>query len=165
MYDELGELVAEDENTCSSCGQELIGTIVSAWVSDGSRMCQHSFRVTNSGKTYTATSIDFPWARVHGGSLEEAVNGCRRLLGHTGKDAQIPEEETLIPTTEEAELIDFYNKQNALPTLSDDQLRQALLNVGVDLECGACAGQFYTGSSMVEHTCEQKDRQTVTITQ
>ena len=29
-------------------------------------------------------------------------------------------------------------------------------NIGFDLTCGACAGIFYTGSSMGEHTCGPK---------
>ena len=32
----------------------------------------------------------------------------------------------------------------------------ACKNVGVDLTCGACAGVFYTGAGLGEHTCGPK---------
>lgn len=36
------------------------------------------------------------------------------------------------------------------------EMKQACRNVGVDLDCGACAAVFYTGLAMVgdEHTCK-----------
>ena len=37
--------------------------------------------------------------------------------------------------------------------LTEDELQQALMNVGVDLRCGTCAEIFYTGSSRFPHTC------------
>jgi hypothetical protein len=37
---------------------------------------------------------------------------------------------------------------------TDDELQQALRNVGYDIECGACASVFYTGCNYEEHTCE-----------
>jgi hypothetical protein len=39
-------------------------------------------------------------------------------------------------------------------SLTDDELVVACRNIGFDLTCGACAGQFYTGSAMGDHTCK-----------
>jgi hypothetical protein len=45
------------------------------------------------------------------------------------------------------------------PTLTSDQLRVACLNVGVDLNCGACAALFYTGFGGYEHdaSCPRRE--------
>jgi hypothetical protein len=40
--------------------------------------------------------------------------------------------------------------------LSDEDCVAACRNIGFDLTCGACAGQFYTGSSLGAHTCPFK---------
>jgi hypothetical protein len=37
--------------------------------------------------------------------------------------------------------------------MTDDDLIQACRNIGFDLTCGNCAGQFYTGSGLGPHTC------------
>lgn len=43
--------------------------------------------------------------------------------------------------------------------LTSDQLVVACANIGFDLTCGACAGQFYTGATMGEaHTCPSGGR-------
>lgn len=39
--------------------------------------------------------------------------------------------------------------------LTVDELTLALRNIDFDLTCGACAGQFYTGAGMGEHTCSR----------
>lgn len=44
---------------------------------------------------------------------------------------------------------------NFLSSMTDEQITSALLNIGCDTSCGACMGQFYTGSSFGNHTCEQ----------
>ena len=33
------------------------------------------------------------------------------------------------------------------------EIEQACRNIGYDLSCGACASQFYTGSTLGPHTC------------
>lgn len=38
-------------------------------------------------------------------------------------------------------------------SLTHDQMVAACRNIGFDLTCGACSGQFFTGSGMGEHTC------------
>lgn len=38
--------------------------------------------------------------------------------------------------------------------LSHSEITQACRNIGFDLTCGACAGVFYTGSGLGEHTCK-----------
>lgn len=39
-----------------------------------------------------------------------------------------------------------------------EELRLACLNVGVDLDCPACASIFYTGGTNVPHDCEERRR-------
>jgi hypothetical protein len=41
--------------------------------------------------------------------------------------------------------------------LTDDELRIALANVGVDITCGACAELFYTGHYNAKHTHARKE--------
>jgi len=42
--------------------------------------------------------------------------------------------------------------------LTHEEIVVACRNVGIDLECGACAAQFYTGSAPgLTHTCERKN--------
>ncbi len=36
-----------------------------------------------------------------------------------------------------------------------EHLKVSLKNVGVDIECGACAEVFYTGATTNEHTCSK----------
>lgn len=38
--------------------------------------------------------------------------------------------------------------------LSDEQLKQALENVGLDVTCGACMGIFFTSFNEADHTCK-----------
>lgn len=47
----------------------------------------------------------------------------------------------------------FGEKPGAGGGLTHDEVLAACKNVGIDLECGACAEQFYTGSHMTDHTC------------
>jgi hypothetical protein len=42
--------------------------------------------------------------------------------------------------------------------LSNEELIIACKNIGFDLTCGACAGQFYTGAQLGEHTCPSGGR-------
>jgi predicted HAD superfamily Cof-like phosphohydrolase len=42
--------------------------------------------------------------------------------------------------------------------MTDSDLVVACKNIGFDLTCGACAGQFYTGSQLGEHTCPSGGR-------
>ena len=43
--------------------------------------------------------------------------------------------------------------------MTESDLVVACKNIGFDLTCGACAGQFYTGALLGEHTClERADR-------
>jgi hypothetical protein len=42
--------------------------------------------------------------------------------------------------------------------LTDEQLVVACRNIGFDLTCGACAGQFYTGAQLGAHTCPSGGR-------
>ena len=42
--------------------------------------------------------------------------------------------------------------------MTESDLVVACKNIGFDLTCGACAGQFYTGASLGEHTCPSKGR-------
>ena len=42
--------------------------------------------------------------------------------------------------------------------LTEEELIVACKNIGFDLTCGACAGQFYTGASLGEHTCPSGGR-------
>ena len=47
-------------------------------------------------------------------------------------------------------------KRHGRAGLTEEELVVACKNVGVDLTCGACAGVFYTGSGLGEHTCSTK---------
>ncbi len=42
--------------------------------------------------------------------------------------------------------------------LTHEELVVACRNIGFDLTCGACAGQFYTGSQLGAHTCPSGGR-------
>ena len=42
--------------------------------------------------------------------------------------------------------------------LTEEDAIVACKNIGFDLTCGACAGQFYTGASLGEHTCPSGGR-------
>lgn len=42
-----------------------------------------------------------------------------------------------------------------LAGLTEDQLKQAFKNVGVDVTCGACMSQFFTGGTQHAHTCRE----------
>lgn len=50
--------------------------------------------------------------------------------------------------------------------LTEDELKIALKNVGVDLSCGTCASQFYTGHEVpFDHTCGKPNKPGVLIIQ
>lgn len=55
------------------------------------------------------------------------------------------------------------HKRNGLFDLDEERLSQALRNVGVDVTCGACMGQFMTGSTLGEHTCSFEERCALSI--
>ena len=42
--------------------------------------------------------------------------------------------------------------------MTENDLVAACKNIGFDLTCGACAGQFYTGAQLGEHTCPSGGR-------
>jgi predicted HAD superfamily Cof-like phosphohydrolase len=46
----------------------------------------------------------------------------------------------------------------ARKVMTDSDLVVACKNIGFDLTCGACAGQFYTGAQLGEHTCPSGGR-------
>jgi hypothetical protein len=54
-------------------------------------------------------------------------------------------------------------KRHGHAGLTEKELVVACKNVGVDLTCGACAGVFYTGSGLGEHTCSTKPAKFVQI--
>lgn len=41
--------------------------------------------------------------------------------------------------------------------LTNDQIIQALKNVGIDVECGACMEVAFTGVTQAEHTCKKTE--------
>ena len=47
---------------------------------------------------------------------------------------------------------------NMASGLTDAELVIACRNIGFDLTCGACAGRFYTGASLGDHTCPSGGR-------
>lgn len=46
---------------------------------------------------------------------------------------------------------------------SEEDVLQILRNVGVDVECGACMCQAFTGSNGYEHTCGKKTDVLITV--
>lgn len=47
----------------------------------------------------------------------------------------------------------LWSEKPRFPKLKDAEFVQALRNVGVDAECGACMGIFYTGAANETHSC------------
>ena len=45
-----------------------------------------------------------------------------------------------------------------LITLTDDEFKQGMKNIGVDITCGACASIFSTGANTNAHTCKERGR-------
>jgi hypothetical protein len=37
-----------------------------------------------------------------------------------------------------------------------EEVSQGLKNIGVDINCGACAGLFFTGTALTTHTCGKR---------